>query len=347
MQLSPAATRSCASTSSSMPASDAITGIGGAISRPRFSLRQVTARLFAATSTDGLKASHFRQPLLAALLLMPQLLVLLFFFFIPSWKALSLAFVQVDPFGGTSIFVGMENFARLFASEEYRTSAWLTLWLVLIQNVITILAAGLLAFATDFVIRGRAVYKGVILLPYAIAPVISGVLWAFLFNPSVGPVAQLINDLGGAWDPNRDPFDAQVLVTIASVWKHVCYDYIFFVAALLAVPASLTEAAALDGAGPVRRFFTISLPLVSPTILFIVVMNFVYGLFETFGIIDAVTKGGPAGSTNTLVYKVYQDGFIQLDLGSSAAQSVILMIVAVLITVLQFRAIERKVNYQV
>ncbi|MBC2886528.1 ABC transporter permease subunit [Ochrobactrum sp. CM-21-5] len=298
-------------------------------------------------SGGGLKSAHFKRPWLAAGFVAPQLLILLFFFFIPSYKALSLAFVQVDPFGGLQIFVGLENFRTLLTSAEYRASATFTLWFTITQNVATLGLAGLFAFATDFVIRGRGIYKGVILLPYAIAPVISGVLWAFLFNPAVGPIAQFLHSMGIAWDPNRRPFDAQLLVTVASVWKHVCYNYIFLVAALLAVPGSLLEAAKLDGAGPVRRFFTISLPLISPTIFFLVVMNFVYGLFETFGIIDAVTRGGPAGATNSLVYKVYQDGFVQLDLGSSAAQSVILMIVAILFTIFQFRAIERKVNYQV
>ncbi|NNH31437.1 glycerol-3-phosphate transporter permease [Rhizobium sp. SEMIA 4085] len=321
--------------------------IGGAPRRLRILGRPLSRLATARSPEAGLKAAHFNKPWLAALLVAPQLLILLFFFFIPSYKALSLAFVQVDPFGGLQIFVGLKNFQTLLASPEYRSSALFTLWFTLFQNIATLGLAGLFAFATDFVIRGRAIYKSIILMPYAIAPVISGVLWAFLFNPAVGPIAQFLHSLGIAWDPNRRPFDAQILVTIASIWKNVCYDYIFLVAALLAVPASLLEAAKLDGAGPVRRFFTISLPLVSPTVFFLVVMNFVYGLFETFGIIAAVTRGGPAGATNSLVYKVYQDGFVQLDLGSSAAQSVILMIVAVLFTVLQFRALERKVNYQV
>ncbi|ANM05037.1 sn-glycerol-3-phosphate ABC transporter permease protein UgpA 1 [Rhizobium phaseoli] len=319
----------------------------GAFRRLRIPDLLSTGRSIGQPSEAGLKSAHFNRPWLAFGLVAPQLLILLFFFFIPSYKALSLAFVQVDPFGGTEIFVGLTNFYNLFASPEYRGSALFTLWFTVAQNAATLLLAGLFAFATDFVIRGRGIYKSIILLPYAIAPVISGVIWAFLSNPAVGPVAQLLHGFGFEWDPNRRPFDAQLLVTIASVWKNVCYDYIFLVAALLAVPASLLEAAKLDGARPVRRFFTISLPLISPTIFFLVVMNFVYGLFETFGIIDAVTRGGPAGATNSLVYKVYQDGFVQLDLGSSAAQSVLLMLIAILFTIVQFRALERKVNYQV
>ncbi|WP_232823069.1 ABC transporter permease subunit [Oceanibium sediminis] len=284
---------------------------------------------------------------MAAGLIAPQLLILLFFFFIPSWKALSLSFVQVDPFGGRQIFVGLENFTSLLSSPEYRASAWFTLWFTVVQNVALISISLLLAFATDYIVRCRTVYKSIILLPYAIAPVISGVLWAFLFNPAVGPIAQWIHAAGLPWDPNRRPMDAQILLIVASVWKYICYNYIFLVASLLAVPRSLLEAATLDGAGPVRRFFTISMPLIAPTLLFLVVMNFVHGLFETFGIIDAVTRGGPGGSTNSLVYKVYQDGFVMLDLGSSAAQSVILMGIAILFTILQFRGIGRKVNYQV
>lgn len=330
-----------------MPESEVLGQIGGAPGRLRILQALPLRRMIPKASEAGLKAAHFRKPWLAAALVAPQLVILLFFFFIPSYKALSLAYVQVDPFGGLEIFVGLKNFQNLFSSPEYRSSALFTLWFTLVQNIGTLALAALLAFATDFVIRGRGIYKGIILMPYAIAPVISGVVWAFLFNPAVGPIAQFLHSAGIPWDPNRRPFDAQLLVTIASIWKHVCYDYIFLVAALLAVPNSLLEAATLDGARPVRRFFTISLPLISPTVFFLVVMNFVYGLFETFGIIDAVTRGGPAGATNTLVYKVYQDGFVQLDLGSSAAQSVILMIAAVLFTILQFRAIERKVNYQV
>lgn len=325
-------------------ASEATATVGGASAPP---LAAPKSRLRLSTSESGLKAAHFNNTGFAVALLLPQLLVLLFFFFIPSYKALSLAFVQVDPFGGRTIFVGVENFTRLLASPEYRESAWITLWLTLAQNVLTIGLALLFAFATDFVARGRGVYKLIILVPYAIAPVISGVLWAFLFNPAVGPLAQMLHSFGVPWDPNRRPFDAQLLIVVASVWKHICYDYIFLVAALLAVPNSLLEASRLDGARPIRRFFTISLPLAAPTVFFLIVMNFTYGLFETFGIVDAITKGGPAGATNTLVYKVYQDGFVQLNLGSSAAQSVILMIVAILFTILQFRGIERKVNYQV
>ena len=330
-----------------MPVDSGIATEKGASMAPFFKTLAAVPASLLRPSEAGLKTAHFRRPWLAAALLAPQLLILLFFFFIPSYKALSLAFVQVDPFGGLMIWVGLDNFTQLFNSEEYRESAVFTVIFTVITTVATLLIAGVLAFATDFVIRGRAIYKSVILVPYAIAPVISGVLWAFLFNPIVGPIADLLQTLGIPWDPNRRPGDAQLVLMIAAVWKHICYNYIFMVAALLAVPRSLLEAATLDSAGPIKRFFTVSVPLVMPTIFFLIVMNLVYALFETFGIVDAVTRGGPAGATNILVYKVYQDGFVNLVLGASAAQSVVLMAVAITFTILQFRAVDRKVNYQV
>nr|WP_245416324.1 ABC transporter permease subunit [Microvirga sp. 17 mud 1-3] len=294
-----------------------------------------------------MKQAHFRTAGLPTLLLLPQLLILLFFFFIPSVRALMQAFLLTDPFGASVHFVWFDNFTALFASESYRNSVWVTVQFTLAQNVLTIVVALILAFATDRVVRFQSGYKGIILLPYAIAPVIAGVMWAFLFNPSVGPVAFLLKALGFEWDPNRNGSDAMLLVVLAASWKHICYDYIFLVAGLLAVPRSLMEAAAVDGAGPIKRFFQIALPLLGPTLFFLTTMNFVYGFFETFAIIDAVTHGGPAGATNILVYKVYQDGFINLDLGSSAAQSVLLMSFALLLTLLQFKYVERKVNYSI
>jgi sn-glycerol 3-phosphate transport system permease protein len=295
----------------------------------------------------GLKQAHFQAAGLPALLLLPQLLILLFFFFIPSIRALAQAFLLSDPFGATVHFVWFDNFKALFNSASYRESIWVTIWFTLAQNVVTIVVASTFAFATDRVVRFQSAYKGVILLPYAIAPVIAGIIWAFLFNPSVGPIAFFIKGLGISWDPNLNGRDAMLLVVLAASWKHICYDYIFLVAGLLAIPKSLMEAAAVDGAGPIKRFFQISVPLLGPTFFFLTTMNFVYGFFETFAIIDAVTHGGPAGATNILVYKVYQDGFINLDLGSSAAQSVLLMTFALLLTLLQFKYIERKINYSV
>lgn len=296
----------------------------------------------------GLKRANFGDgPGLPTLLLLPQLLILLFFFFIPSLRALMQSVQLSDPFGNNVQFVWFDNFKSLLASSDYRQSITVTFWFTLAQNVLTLGSALVLAFATDRIVRGRSAYRTIILLPYAIAPAIAGILWAFLFNPAVGPLAQVLHRLGIAWDPNLNPTDALILVTLAASWKHICYDYIFLVVGLLAVPVSLMEAAAVDGAGPIRRFVSIALPMLGPTIFFLTVMNFIYGFFETFAIIDAVTKGGPAGATNILVYKVFVDGFVNLDLGSSAAQSVLLMSFALICTLLQFRYFDRKVNYGV
>ena len=300
-----------------------------------------------AGSTRGLKRAHFRETRLPLLLLLPQLLVLLLFFFIPALRALSQSFVLTDPFGNSVQFVWLDNFRSLLASPEYRASIGVTFWFTLAQNALTIVVALVLAFASDRILRGRGLYRSIILLPYAIAPVIAGILWAFLFNTAVGPLSFVLHALGIDWDPNRHGFDAFLLVTFAASWKHICYNYIFLIAALLSVPPSLLEAAAVDGAGPLLRFVRISLPMIGPTIFFLVVMNFVYGFFETFAIIDAVTHGGPGGATMILVYKVYIDGFVHIDLGSSAAQSVLMMIFALVLTVLQFRYVERNVNYDV
>ncbi|WID94277.1 ABC transporter permease subunit [Bosea vestrisii] len=296
---------------------------------------------------SGLKRAHFRDWRLPFWLLAPQLFILLLFFFIPSIRALIQAFQLTDPFGATTQWVGFQNFERLFRSSVYWSSAQVTLIFTIAQNVLTLSLALLLAFASNHILRGRGVYRTVLLLPYAIAPAIAGIMLAFLFNPRVGPVAHMLQELGLDWDPNRNSWHALSLIVMASSWKHICYNYIFLVAALLSVPQSILESAYLDGAGPIQRFLRISLPMITPTLFFLIVINFVYGLFETFAIVDATTLGGPAGATSILVYKVYQDGFVTLDLGSSAAQSVVLMALALFLTFAQFRFVERRVNYSV
>lgn len=316
--------------------------------RPRFSLRAQWRKRFDPSAREhGLKRSHFRDVRLPVILLLPQLVILLLFFFVPSFRTLFQAFYLTDPFGMDSEFVGFENIMLLLEDPLYWDTIWTTFVFTLFQNVFTISSALLFAFATEHVIRGKGAYKTLILIPYAIAPAVAGIIWAFLFNPAVGPIAHLLHALGVTWDPNHYSTDAMVLVILAASWKHICYNYIFLVAGLLAMPRSIIEAAAVDGAGPVRRFFSVSLPMLTPTLFFLIVINFVYGLFETFAIIDATTAGGPARATTILVYKVYLDGFISLDLGSSAAQSLILMIFALLLTYFQFSFIERRVNYAV
>lgn len=295
----------------------------------------------------GVKSSRFDGQLVPLLLLAPQLLILLLFFFIPAGRGLVQAFQLQDPFGQDVRFVGFDNIMDLLRSAEYRASLRLTVIFTLATAALTFAVGMVLAFATDHVLRGRGAYRTLLLLPYAIAPVIAGFVWAFLFNPVVGPAAAALHAAGLAWNPNRNSMDAMLLVILAASWKHVCYDYIFLVAALGAVPRSVLEAAAVDGAGPFRRFAFIVLPMIGPTMFFLVIMNLIYSLFETFAIIDAATRGGPAAGTSILVYKVYVDGFINLDMGSSAAQSVLLMLFALALTVIQFRLVDRRLSYDV
>ena len=285
----------------------------------------------------GLKRSTFENRALAYLLLAPQMIVLLFFFFIPSFRALIQAFQLSDPFGGSTQWVGLDNLAALWRSAPYWAAVRATIVFTLALSVVTLGVALLLAFAAHHVLRGQTLYKTFILVPYAVAPAIAGIVWAFLFNPAVGPIAHLLHSAGIAWDPNRYPGHAMTLVVLASAWKQVSYNFLFLLAGLLAVPRSILEAAAVDGAGPIRRFVSISLSMLTPTLFFLVVINFVYGFFDTFAVIDATTRGGPAGATTTMVYKVYQDGFVSLDLGSSAAQSIVLMVLALALTFVQFR----------
>jgi sn-glycerol 3-phosphate transport system permease protein len=317
--------------------------------RRRADLRPAKARRSAVTSgapESGLKRAHFPDRGVAYLLLVPQFVVLLLFFFIPAVRALVQAFQLTDPFGGTVQWVGFDNIAALLASSPYWAAVRATAVFMVAFSALTLSVALLLAFAAHHVWTGRSVYRTLILVPYAVAPAISGIVWAFLFNPTVGPLAEVLHSVGLAWDPIRSAGDAMALVVMASAWKQISYNFVFLFAALLATPPSILEAAAVDGAGPLRRFVSITLPMLTPTLFFLFVVNFVYGLFETFAVVDATTRGGPAGATTTLVYKVYQDGFVSLDLGSSAAQSVILMALALILTYVQFRVIERRVQYE-
>jgi sn-glycerol 3-phosphate transport system permease protein len=250
-------------------------------------------------------------------------------------------------FGGSVQWVGFDNLLALFHSAPYWASVRATVVFTAAFGVLTLGIALLFAFAAHHVLRGQHVYKTLILVPYAIAPAIAGIMWGFLFNPNVGPLAYLIHAAGFAWDPIRYPAHAMTLIVLASAWKQVSYCFLFLLAGLLGVPRSILEAAAVDGAGPIRRFVSIALPMITPTLFFLFVVNLVYGLFETFAVVDATTKGGPAGATTILVYKVYLDGFVSLDLGSSAAQSLILMALALALTFAQFRFIEQRVRYSV
>jgi len=291
------------------------------------------------------KRVYFRARLFPYLLVAPQIVVTLVFFIWPAAQALKLSVMRENPFGGNTRFVGLQNFERLFNDPLYLDSFQITVVFSLATTALAMVSALLLAVAADRIIRGATGYRTFLIWPYAVAPAVAGALWVFLFDPTIGIVTFGLGLFGYDWNHKLNGDEAMALVVIAAAWKQVSYNFLFFVAGLQAIPRSLLEAAAIDGAGPLRRFWTVTFPLLSPTTFFLLVVNVVYAFFDTFGIIDAVTKGGPAGATNILVYKVYSDGFVGLDLGGSAAQSVILMAIVIALTVVQFRYIERKVAY--
>ena len=287
----------------------------------------------------------FRNNVLPYLLVAPQIIITLVFFVWPAYQTLVQSFLREDAFGTSSAFVWFDNFAGLFDNAEYLHSFRVTLTFSSAVAGAALSIALLLAVMADRALRSATVYKTLIIWPYAVAPVVAGVLWFFLFNPTVGMVAFVIKKAGVDWNHTLNGTQAMTLVIIAAAWREISYNFLFFLAGLQAIPHSFIEAAAIDGAGPWRRFWTIVFPLLSPTLFFLVVVNIVYAFFDTFGVIHAITRGGPNYATNILVYKVFNDGFINLDLGGSAAQSVILMIVVITLTVIQFRFIERTVHY--
>ncbi len=287
----------------------------------------------------------FRHKTLPYLLLAPQLAITLIFFFLPAGQALWQAFHLEDPFGLSSQFVGLDNFRELFSSAEYMASFKTTAVFSIAVAVLGLTVSLLLAVMANRVVRGALAYRTLLIWPYAVATAVAGVLWLFMFSPSIGIVAVFLVELGLSWNPRLDGNDAMLLVVLASVWKQISYNFLFFLAGLQAIPRSLIEAAAIDGASPSRRFWSIVFPLLSPTTFFLLVVNVIYAFFDTFAIIDVISQGGPGESTAILVYRVYNTGFRSLDIGSSAAQSVVLMAVVIVLTVIQFRYIDRKVNY--
>lgn len=287
----------------------------------------------------------FRSAWLPWVLMLPQLVIIGVFFFWPAAQAVLQSFQVQDAFGLSTEWVGLQNFVQLWNDPGYLASFKTTAWFSILVAGLGIGISLVLAIFADRVVRGAMFYKTLLIMPYAVAPVIAGVLWVFIFSPSIGVATFGLRALGIDWNYQMDDNQAMTLIIIASVWKQISYNFLFFLAGLQSIPKSLIEAAAIDGAGPLRRFWNIQLPLLSPTTFFLLVINIVYAFFDTFGIIDATTEGGPGQSTSILVYKVYQDGFKALDLGSSAAQSVILMIIVVALTVVQFRYVEKKVNY--
>ncbi len=278
-------------------------------------------------------------------LVAPQIAITIVFFFWPALQAGWYAFQLQDAFGERTQFVGLANFVALVNDSNYLYSFQVTALFSVLVAVGGIAIALLLAAMADRVIRGALAYRTLLIWPYAVAPAVAGVLWLFLFAPSIGIVTFALRSLGLHWDWVLQGDQAMALVVIAATWKQISYNFLFFLAGLQSIPRSLIEAAAIDGAGPGRRFWTIVFPLLSPTAFFLLVVNIVYAFFDTFGVIDATTQGGPAGATQILVYKVYYDGVKAADLGGSSAQSVILMAIVIALTVVQFRYIERKVQY--
>ena len=287
----------------------------------------------------------FRSRWVPGVLLAPQLVVIGAFFFWPAAQALLQSFQQSDAFGTSVDWVGLQNFEYLWNDDTYLASFKTTAVFSVLVAGIGISVSLVLAVFADRVIHGAAVYKTLLIWPYAVAPAVAGVLWLFLFAPGMGLVAYALGRIGFEWNHLLNGTHAMTLVVVAAVWKHISYNFLFFLAGLQSIPKSLIEAAAIDGASPWRRFWTIVFPLLSPTTFFLLVLNVVYAFFDTFAIIDAATRGGPGKDTAILVYKVYYDGFKALDLGGSAAQSVVLMVIVITLTVVQFRFVEKKVNY--
>jgi sn-glycerol 3-phosphate transport system permease protein len=291
------------------------------------------------------KRVRFRSRWLPYLLIAPQMAIVLVFFFWPATQALWQSVLSQDAFGTSTQFVGLENFQRLFADDTYLASFRTTAVFSALVAGVGLSVSLLLAVMADRVLQGTRIYQTLLVWPYAVAPAIAGVLWLFMFAPSIGVVSWALNEIGFDWNHLLDGHDAMALIVMAAVWKQISYNFLFFLAGLQSIPKSLIEAAAIDGARPWRRFWTIVFPLLSPTTFFLLVINIVYVFIDTFAIVDASTQGGPGKDTAILVYKIYYDGFKALDLGGSAAQSVVLMVILVALTAIQFRYVERKVQY--
>lgn len=287
----------------------------------------------------------FRSAWLPYLLVAPQLAITVVFFFWPAGQALWYAFQSQDAFGMNVTFAGLDNFRYLLNDDAYLDSFRVTAVFSLLVAGGGIVIALVMAVLADRVVKAALLYRTLLIWPYAVAAAVAGVLWGFLFAPSIGIVTFALKQVGIDWNWVLQGDQAMALVVIASIWKQISYNFLFFLAGLQSIPRSLIEAAAIDGARPMRRFWTIVFPLLSPVTFFLLVVNIVYAFFDTFGVIDATTEGGPAGATQILVYKVYVDGVKSADLGGSSAQSAILMAIVIVLTVVQFRFVERKVNY--
>lgn len=292
------------------------------------------------------KTRYFKQTFLPCLLIAPQLCITILFFILPALEAIKLSLFRGDAFGIHQRFVGLANFIDIFKDATYINSVVVSFVFSFFVTLIAIIAALVMAVLVSNIVRFRVIYKTLLIWPYAVAPVIAGLLMRFLFNPAIGVVASYLHHLGYAWNYMLNGKQAMFLVVFAAAWQQFSYNFIFFLAGVLAIPNSLLEAALMDGAGGFRRFFTIILPLLSPTTFFLFIINLIYAFFNTFGVVQITTQGGPISATDILVYKVYKDGFIGLDMGSSSAQSVVLMLIVVVLTIAQFHFLEKKVHYK-
>src|SRR6478735_2303440 len=291
------------------------------------------------------KSAFFNSKLLPYLLLVPQLVITFVFFYWPASQALWQSFLREDAFGLSSEFIGMGNYQALFAEPQYYKAMLTTVVFSTLVAALSLSIALLFATQADKNLKAAPAYKTFMIWPYAVAPAVAGVLWFFIFHPSLGTLARPLRWMNFDWNPLLNGNHAMCLVVMAAVWKQISYNFLFFLAGLQSIPKSVLEAAAIDGARPMRRFWTITFPLLSPTTFFLLVVNIVYAFFDTLGTIDAMTGGGPAKATETLVYKVYSDGRLGGDLGGSAAQSVVLMLIVIALTAIQFRYVEKKVTY--
>lgn len=291
------------------------------------------------------KRSIFTNRWLPYLLLAPQLIITAVFFLWPASQAIKSSFEREDPFGFRTTFIWFDNYTRILSDPLYLNALGRTAVFAVSVTVLSMAISLLLAVCVDRVLRTQRFYTTLLVWPYAVAPVVAGVLWWFLFNPTIGLLPYILDWFGIRWNHRVNGAQAMTLIVIAAAWKQISYNFLFFLAGLQSIPASLSEAASIDGAGPFKRFWTILFPLLSPTTFFLLIINVNYVMFDTFGVIDATTGGGPNQSTMTLVYKVYTDGVAGLNIGSSSAQSVLLMAIVIFLTFIQFRYVERRVNY--
>ncbi|WP_208432681.1 sn-glycerol-3-phosphate ABC transporter permease UgpA [Bartonella taylorii] len=291
------------------------------------------------------KQAYFKNNLLSYWLLFPQLIVTFLFFLWPAAQAIKSSFEREDAFGFTTTFVGFENYLTILTDPSYLKSLLTTAVFSISVTLVSMAISLLLAICVDRVICAKKAYTMLLLWPYAVAPVLAGILWLFIFHPTIGIIPFLLEKIGVIWNYRINGTQAMILIVIAASWKQISYNFLFFLAGLQSIPRSQIEAAAIDGASPFKRFWTVVFPQISPTTFFLLVININYVMFDTFGIIDNMTSGGPARATSTLVYKVYDDGFKNQIIGGSAAQSTILMLMVIVLTFIQFRWIERRVQY--